>query len=121
MKKKNLFSIKFIAVALAVGVFSPSVSVENMTASKEGYKVNISILQTAEARSRNVNRSSNRGGNRNVNRNSNRNVNRNVNVSGGRYYGGGSYHNHNTGAAVVAGMVVGAAVASTANSSNTQY
>ncbi len=119
MKKKNLFSVKFIAVALAVGVFSPTISVENMTSSEEGYKVNISILQTAEARqrSKNVKRSGNRSSNRNRNTNRNRNVNRNVNVNtgGGRYYGGGSYNNHNTGAAVVAGMVVGAAVASTAN------
>ncbi len=117
MKKKSLFSVKFIAVALAVGVFSPSISVENMTSSEEGYKVNISILQTAEARqkSRNANRNKSRNKSRNTNRN--RNVNRNVNVNtrGGRYYGGGSYNNHNTGAAVVAGMVVGAAVASTAN------
>ncbi len=113
MKKKSLFSVKFIAVALAVGVFSPSISVENMTSSEEGYKVNISILQTAEARQKSRNANRNKSRNTNRNRNVNRNVN--VNTGGGRYYGGGSYNNHNTGAAVVAGMVVGAAVASTAN------
>ena len=120
MKKKNKFAAKFAIVALAVGLFSPSVSVKSVTSlAVEGYDVSISIFNTAEARQKNRNKNVNRNKNRNknVNRNSNVNVNRNVNVNhrGGRYYGGGSYNNNN-GAALVAGMVVGAAVATAANS-----
>ena len=114
---KNKYVLKFTVVALTIGFFSPSVTVQHSTHSEDGYSVSISVLNTAEARqrARSVNR--NRNVNRNVNRNRNRNVNRNVNVhhSGGRYYGGGSYHNNNNGAAVVAGIMVGAVIASEAS------
>jgi len=138
MKKKSLFATKFAVVALAAGFFSPSVSVvkhetlsENAALSENGYSLNISILNTAEARGRGgrgggqkANRS--RGGNRSANRsrNTNRNVNRNtnVNVNNSRYYGGGGgYYNDNNNdaaAGLLVGMVVGAAVASSANNNS---
>ena len=59
MKKKNQFAVKFAIVALAVGLFSPSVSVKTVsTFAGEGYSVNLSVFNTAEARrvNRNVNR-----------------------------------------------------------------
>lgn len=119
MTKKNQFSVKFVIVALAVGLFSPSVSVKSVEGVKHtalgGYDVQVSVFNTAEAK-RKKNRSRNKSRNRNRNVNKNRNVNVNVNRGGGRYYGGGSYR-RNTGAAVVTGMVVGAAIATSANRS----
>lgn len=117
MTKKNQFSVKFVIVALAVGLFSPSVSVKSVEGVKHtalgGYDVQVSVFNTAEAKrkaKRKARRKGNRKGNRNRNVRRNKNVNVNVNRGGGRYYGGGNYR-RNTGAAVAAGMVVGAAVA----------
>ena len=141
MKTKKIFLVKFTAVAMLLGFFSPSVSVVNPekgvnTYSASSLHVNISLLNTAEARggrgggarggaqrssvnrAGNVNRGSNvnRNTNRNVNRNTNRNVNRDVNVNhyyGGGYHGGGRY-GYWGGAAIVAwtsAVVVGSMVA----------
>jgi hypothetical protein len=107
MKKKNLVAIKFATVALAVGFFSPSVSVvENSTSLNSGYSVSVSILNTAEARQK-------------AQGSSTRSVN--------RYYGGGHYHHgyhddddHDAAIGLAVGMVVGAAVASSSNQSQSQ-
>ncbi len=125
MKKKNSFLVKFAVAAAMIGFFSPSVSVKtDVQASNDSYSLapislNISLLNTAEARggrggggrggasrggarkssgSRNRSKSTNRNKNKNVNRNTNvnRNVNKNVNVNvnnrNNRYYGGGRGH-----------------------------
>ena len=94
MKNKNIFLVKFAVVALAVGVFSPSVSVKPEVKASHGYaaipmQVDVTLFHTAEARrgggarrsSGNRSRSSNKNVNRNSNRNVNRNVNRNTNVN----------------------------------------
>lgn len=109
MKKKNIFLVKFTVVAAMIGFFSPSVNVKPNVQAANGYSafplhLNVSLLNTAEARgrggrgggarsrparkpsgNRNVNR--NKSNNRNVNRNVNKNVNVNVNHNS-RYYGG---------------------------------
>jgi hypothetical protein len=68
---------------------------------------------------RNSNVNSNKNVNANINRNANVNVNKNVNVNvhhdvdvhGGYYYGSSCcYHGVSTGAAVAAGVIVGAAI-----------
>jgi len=124
MKKKNSYLVKFAVVAAMVGFFSPSVSVKtDVQAGNDSYSLapialNISILNTAEARgghggggargggarrgggnvrrsggaqrNRSNTRNRSRNTNRNKNVNRNRNVNRNVNVNrNNRYYGGG--------------------------------
>jgi len=108
MKTKKIFLVKFTAVAMLLGFFSPSVSVVNPelkgvnTYSASSLHVNISLLNMAEARggrgggARGGSRggasrggSMNRGSganrstntNRNRNTNTNRNVNRNTNVN----------------------------------------
>ena len=117
MKKKNKFLVKFTVVAAMIGFFSPSVNVKSSVQAVNGYSafplhLNVSLLNTAEARGRGGRGGgASRGGgarsrpatrpsgNRNVNKN--RNVNRNVNVNvnhNNRYYGGhgryGYYHGH---------------------------
>jgi len=133
MKKKNLFLAKFTVVAGMIGLFSPSVSVnQSNLLTSDSYNfasldVSVSLLNTAEARGR-TQRSVNRGGNRarprpstrpvnrDVNRNINRNVNRNVNVNvNHRYYGGyghgyGYYHG-NPVLAFTTGLVIGSIIA----------
>ncbi len=99
MRNKNIFLVKFTTAALMLGLFSPSIHIEQ---TKTQSHVKISVLQQAEARraaARTGNRSVNK--NRNTNRNVNRNVNKNVNVNvnhNNRYYGGhgryGHYHGH---------------------------
>ena len=91
MKNKNIFLVKFAVVAVAIGLFSPSVSVETEVKASHGYaaipmQFNVTLFNTAEAKrnrskSSNRNRNSNRNSNRNVNKNVNRNVNKNVNVN----------------------------------------
>jgi len=97
-------------VFVMVGFFSPSVHIESGF-KFSNYKLDISFLNSAEARlgggnlregkknnrninrNKKVNRNSNR--NKNVNRNINRNVNKNVNVNvnvNHRYYGGRPVH-----------------------------
>lgn len=120
---KNTYVARFAIVALTIGMLSPSINLQKINNSKiDAYQLNVSLLNVAEARQRNKNTNknrnsnSNRNSNRNVNRNSNKNVNVNVNHnSGGRYYGGSSYNRN--GAALVTGMIVGSAIASS-NSSN---
>jgi hypothetical protein len=123
MKKKNILG-KFTIVAAMIGFFSPSVSVQtDVKSAHNSYsaapiQLNISLLNTAEARRGGGRGGASRGGsarrssgasrsggsarrgssttrnkNRNVNRNKNvnRNVNRNVNVNH-RYYGGHPPH-----------------------------
>ena len=103
MKRKNIFLVKFTAVAMMLGLFSPSIV--QVKHSDTSIHFQVTLLKQAEARRGGVRgggRSVKRGGNRNVNRNKNvnRNVNRNVNVNvNNRYYGGhhghyGSYHGH---------------------------
>lgn len=107
MKKKNIFLVKFTVVAIAIGLFSPSVSIQPELQSRAGMSaipmhLHVSLLNTAEARrggggarrgggarsrpsgstrsgnrSRSTNKSRNTNRNKNVNRNTN--VNRNVN------------------------------------------
>lgn len=121
MKKKHILG-KFIIVSAMIGLFSPSVSVQTVLQSTNldyrlsDVQLDISLLNTAEARpgglrkgggvhrkptrNRHVRKTRNRNINRNVNRNINRNVNVNVNhryyggrpVYGGFYRGGGYYY-----------------------------
>ncbi len=109
MQKKNLFLVKFVTVAMALGFYSPAVETVSQGDSDT---LEVSFVSKAEARGgrggghagrgggghagrgnvnrsnvnrsnvnrSNVNRSNvNRNTNRNVNRNTNRNVNRNTN------------------------------------------
>jgi len=123
MKNKNSFLIKFAVVALAIGVFSPSVSVKPEVKESHGYaalpmQVEVTLFHTAEARRGGARRGGGRSRNvnRNVNRNSNRNVNRNVNVNvhhNNRYYGGrhyGYYHGSPL-LAFSTGLIVGSVIA----------
>lgn len=118
MKKRNFFVIKLAAVTLMLGIFSPSITIENSetslnTLSKtksdlseglfakwEGLNVSFSLFTQAEAR---------KGGHKKGHRKSNY-----------RHHHGGSYHKdrhrRNVAGAAVAGVVVGAAVTSAARS-----
>jgi len=118
-KNKSMSLTKFAIVAMFMGFFSPSITVEksstttNSLTSYMPTSISVSLLNSAEARrgggarrsggrsgSRNRNRNVNRNSNRNVNRNSNRNrnVNRNVNVNVNRgYHGGGHHHGRHSG------------------------
>lgn len=111
MKKKNIFAMRFAIVAIAIGVISPSGDVKSVTVAENSYIPTISLLNRAQAAP--VHRQARRVSRRTSRRTTRRNV---AYHGGGRYYGGGSYH-RNTGAAVVGGMVVGATVATVANSS----
>ena len=130
MKNKNIFLVKFAVVAIAIGIFSPSVSVKPEVKANHGYaaipmQVDVTLFHTAEARRGGGMRrggGARRGGNRNVNRNSNRNVNRNVNRNrnvnvnvhhNNRYYGGRHY-GYYRGAPLLAfstALVVGSVIA----------
>jgi len=118
MKKNTTFLTKLAIVAMAIGLFSPSVTIESEKTvdsllSYVPNSVSVSLFKTAEARRgrgggarrggarrgghRTTNRTRNRNSNRNVNRN--RNVNKNVNVNINRnssrhYHGGGHHHGH---------------------------
>ena len=114
MKKKNQFAMKFAIVALTAGLFSPSFNVDTTKVDtsnmKTGYsltlpKIEITLFNQAEAAP--VHRQTRRVSRRTSRRTAHRH-------SGGQYYGGGTYHN-NTGAAVAAGVVVGATVATAAS------
>jgi len=139
MQKKNLFLVKFVTVAMALGFYSPAVETVSQGDSDT---LEVSFVSKAEARGgrggghagrgggghagrgnvnrSNVNRSNvNRNTNRNVNRNTNRNVNRNtnrntnINIDNDRYYGGSYNRGGYYGAgAVVAGVVTGLAIGS---------
>ena len=103
MKKKNIFLVKFTIVAAMIGLFSPSVNVKTNVQAVNGYsafplELSVSLLNTAEARSKPGNKPSGKksrkkpgkkSGNRS-NKNVNVNVNKNVNVNN-RYHGG---HRH---------------------------
>lgn len=124
MKNKNIFLTKFAIIAIAIGLFSPSINVKPEVKANHGYasipmQVDVSLLNTAEARRGGGGA---RGGNRNVNRNSNRNVNRNTNVNrnvnvnvnhNSRYYGGRHY-GYYRGSPLLAfstGLVIGSVIA----------
>ena len=114
MKKKNQFAMKFAIVALTAGLFSPSFNVDttNMKADNSLTlpKIEITLFNQAEAAA--VHRQSRRVSRRTSRRTAHRH-------SGGQYYGGGSYHKKsNTGAAVAAGVGVGAVVATAASNSS---
>jgi len=132
MKKQTKHMFKFATVAIMIGLFSPSATLEVDTQTAQSYTANssqftISVLNKAEARgrrgggrNRNVNRNRNRNTNVNRNRNTNRNVNRNRNVNvnvnhrGGRYYGGSSRYGYYGGRPVLAfatGLAIGSVVA----------
>lgn len=119
MTQKKQFAMRFAAVALAVGLISPSVSIENTsTSGEDGYSVNVSILNAAQAR-QNVNRNVNR----NVNHNRNVRVNNNVNHHNSGHYDRGyydNYHHDHTTAKVLGGVAVGAAVVKATESSSDQ-
>ena len=141
MKKRNISLVKFTVVAAMVGVFSPSVSVKPDVVAVNGvvsypFEINVSLLNSAEARGRrgggaqrgNANRARSRPANRpstrpanrpnrDVNRNINRNVNRNVNVNvNHRYYGGyGRGYGYYGGYPILAfttGLAIGSIIAS---------
>jgi len=117
MKKRNFFVIKLAAVTLMLGIFSPSITIENSetslnTLSKtksdlseglfakwEGLDISYSLFTQAEARHHK------RGHHSNY-----------------RHHHGSSYnksrHRRDVAGAAVAGVVVGAAVANAANRSN---
>ena len=119
MKKKNIFLVKLTVVTAMIGFFSPSVSVNADFQTKNGYSTvfpqfSISLLNTAEARSRRGGGRAHRTGgtSRSRNVNANRNVNRNVNVN--HYYDGGRHYGYYHGRAIVAwstALVIGSMVA----------
>jgi len=106
MKNSKISLMKFTIVAVMIGLFSPSVSVNTNIEVKKGYAVapfemSVSLFNVAEARrgrgsSRgnrsHTKRSSNRNRNSNKNVNVNRNVNKNVNVNVNHHHHG---HGHN--------------------------
>ena len=133
MKTRNFFAAKFIAVTMMIGLFSPSVTIENMHLSSQtlsGDKIeiaqgilagltttdiSISLFTQAEARRgrgagrRSGRRAGRRGGRRGARR-------ANFRHGGGRHYhGGGGYYR---GGAVVGGMVAGAIVGAAVSSAN---
>ena len=125
MKNKNIFLVKFAVVAVAIGLFSPSVNVKPEVKASHGYaaipmQFNVTLFNTAEARrgggnrggNRNVNRNSNRNTNRNVNvnRNVNKNVNVNVNHRNNRYYGRPGYYGGRPLAVFTTGLIIGTMV-----------
>lgn len=109
MTYTNKFLVKFTTVAMMVGLFSPSIHIEQ---TNDLSCMEISVLQQAEARPANRSVNNNRNVNRNTNRNVNRNKNVNVNVNH-RYYGGhrhyGHYHGHPI-LAFTAGMAIGSII-----------
>lgn len=130
MKNKNIFLVKFAVVAVAIGLFSPSVSVKPEVKSSHGYaaapmQIDVTLFNTAEAkrsrnkntnrnRNTNKNRNSNKNVNRNVNKNVNRNVNKNVNVNvnhrNNRYYGRPGYYGGKPLAVFTTGLIIGSMV-----------
>ena len=103
MIQRKRMTMRFTVVALAVGMLSPSVSIQDNGTAE------VSILNAAQAR---VHANHNRKVNHNVNRN--RNVNRHGNNynHGGNYNHGRHYDNHHdhTAAKVIGGAVAGAVI-----------
>ena len=122
MEKRDRFTIKFAIVALGLGVFSPSVDIGRAMLTKN--TVNTHIASTVikitlfnEAEARPVHRQARRTGRRSGRRAARRTTHRHNAYGGGRYYGYG-YDNRrrdNTGAAVAAGVIIGATVANSRN------
>ena len=97
MKNKNKFLVKFLVVAIAVGVLSPSVSFTSKIVEDQGYQasvsqLHISLFNVAEAKKKDARpaakkrtkKSSNpkaRTKTKNTNKNKNKNSNKNVNVN----------------------------------------
>lgn len=126
MKNKNIFVFKFTVVAVMVGLFSPSIQIEEKANQS---MIKVSVLQKAEAKrgggkrggnksrsrnsNKNVNRNVNKNTNKNVNVNRNTNKNVNVNVNHNRYYGG-HRHGYYRGRPLVGfttGLVIGTMIA----------
>ena len=81
---KTLGFAKFTAIAIALGFFSPTISIQNNSTTSATATLEFSILNTAQADrndNRNNNRNKNKNKNTNVNVNSNKNTNVNVNVN----------------------------------------
>jgi len=135
MRTKHIFMGKFIAIAMLVGVLSPSISIEskidldkdiltNLTSSD----ISISLFSEAQARrGRGMARRSGRRAGRRSGRRSGRRANFR---HGGGYYGGHHHHHHHHGhyhhggyfvGGMVAGAVVGAAVSSSIDNCTTVY
>lgn len=133
MKIKNFFAAKFIAVTMMLGLFSPSITIENikspsnilsegkldlsqgLIAALTTTDLSISLFTQAEARR---GRGMARRGGRRAGRRSGRRAGRRSNFRHGGYrggyYGGGYYG----GGAFVGGMVAGAVVGAAASSAN---
>jgi len=128
MKTKNFSLAKMIAVTMMLGLFSPSITIENIESpsqlTSEGNidfsqgllgalktsDISISLFTQAKARR---GRGMARRGGRRAGRRAGRRTGRRANYrrAGGHYHGGGYYGRpYYGGAAVVGGMVAGAAV-----------
>ncbi|SFZ99063.1 hypothetical protein MNB_SV-5-977 [hydrothermal vent metagenome] len=100
MTQKKRFTLKFAAIALALGLFAPTINVENKgTAENTDYSVSVSLLNQAEARPKMKHRKARYNRNAKVNRHKKHN-NRRYN----------DRRNDNTALKVLGGMAVGAAV-----------
>ena len=133
MKTRNLFVAKLIAVTMMLGLFSPSITIENIEAPSkiiseekidlpQGFIISISLFTQAEARR---GRGMARRGGRRAGRRAGRRSGRRANFRhGGGYRGGyrGGYYGRGYGApilgGVVAGAIVGGAVSSAVYSSD---
>ena len=105
MTQKKRFTLKFAAVALALGLLAPSVDIENKgTAQNTDYSVSVSLLNQAEARPKLKHRKAKHRRNAKINRYKRHNSSRH---HGGRY---NDRRNDNTALKVIGGMAVGAAV-----------
>jgi hypothetical protein len=121
MKKSYTGLTKLAVVTLMLGLFSPSVTIEEFqTAHTDSSSISlreqiitIALLQTAEARP--VHRQARR-----VSRRTSRRTSRRVNYrhNAGRYYGGGHYHHHHHGhyhgrpiLAFAGGLAIGSIIA----------
>ena len=111
MKNKNIFLTKFAIVAIAIGLFSPSININTEAKTGNGYaaipmQLNVTLFNTAEARRA---RPARHNGNRHRhNGNRHRHVNHNNRYYGGRHYG---YYRGRPLAAFTTALVVGTMVA----------
>lgn len=117
---------KLMMVSITLGFISPSIHIQKTTESLSLSMIDISIMQTAQAREegRNRNNNNNKNTNRNNNRNNNKNTNRNLNINSNKNTNVNVNVNHNTNRnnrrvrplAVLAGMAIGSIIVASAMS-----
>jgi len=111
MKRKNSFTIKLAIITLMLGLFSPSINIENIEASVKcssstspSFKISFTLMQQAEARRYK------RRGYRKAHRRNIRRAHRRANYRHHHRRRGHRRRNNNILGAVVGGAIIGAAI-----------